>query len=803
MTVSVGDGVSATLVQPSVFRGSVAPSSGVRVGDLWMDTSVSPPVFKQCDSISPITWVAIAAGGAGDGYNLLVVNGGAASLSTTLTLSNSNNVSFGVAGGVITATATFAGGAGGGIAIAAGTQTATTNTVVLQNSNGISFGMSGSSQITASYTVPSTAGLISNVNVSAGTTSQNLSALTLSNANNVSFGLNGSTITASASYSQSTSPSAIVGSNATYTSGSVTFAGSGAVTVRSTTGQQIVIDAPAQTVQTQNLVSVQGSTGNISFSNSNGITFGFNASTVTASHNGLTSQSNQAFSAAGGSSAFQTLNFANSNGVTFSNSNGSVVASHNGLTTARASNDGVGLNTALTAGPLAWTVNSNGISLNASSAAGTTSGFAGNLISGSMTHNTAGLNLSLNHPAWLTTAALSNHSHGNPTLNLTNLSGTTASNSAGFTLSLSAAAGGVTPVASASNGSFSFTTLAFSNANNVTFGTSAGSIITASVAAPGAAAENNWFNLLGANTAGNTTASGSTIGLSGLGVTLSGTNASQIVVSAPPVSSLVGVGGISLSTNGSTISISYTGGNTLRSFYPYNPASTVSQTNGSIGRSTASIWAFPFVVPENLQFNAVRLHASASVVTATGLMSQTLVHQYGIYSKNGNSLSRISSSSYGISVSQNSISGSVSLPTSTATTGYGLGGVSWSSTATAQSLFGTVGQRALDLQFGNTMSLAAGVYWLVFLQRQTTAGSAIGLSTAMVANAMFPFNNLGPLGQSTAAGTTDSAQGFRPFGVFTSTGSAGHSGTALIDALADNGFANTISNIPVFGFIST
>jgi hypothetical protein len=40
---------------------------------------------------------------------------------------------------------------------------------------------------------------------------------------------------------------------------------------------------------------------------------------------------------------------------------------------------------------------------------------------------------------YLTTAALSNHSHGNPTLALTNLTGTTASASNGFTLSLSAA----------------------------------------------------------------------------------------------------------------------------------------------------------------------------------------------------------------------------------------------------------------------------------------------------------------------------------------------------------------------------
>jgi hypothetical protein len=40
---------------------------------------------------------------------------------------------------------------------------------------------------------------------------------------------------------------------------------------------------------------------------------------------------------------------------------------------------------------------------------------------------------------YITTGALSNHSHGNPTLALTNLSGTMDSNSAGLTLSLSAA----------------------------------------------------------------------------------------------------------------------------------------------------------------------------------------------------------------------------------------------------------------------------------------------------------------------------------------------------------------------------
>lgn len=66
------------------------------------------------------------------------------------------------------------------------------------------------------------------------------------------------------------------------------------------------------------------------------------------------------------------LTFANSNGVSFGLNAGTITAtvktdyqsSGNYLTTARASNDGIGLNTALTANGVSWTVNSSGISLN-------------------------------------------------------------------------------------------------------------------------------------------------------------------------------------------------------------------------------------------------------------------------------------------------------------------------------------------------------------------------------------------------------------------------------------------------------
>lgn len=76
----------------------------------------------------------------------------------------------------------------------------------------------------------------------------------------------------------------------------------------------------------------------------------------------------------------------------------------------------------------------------------------------------------------LTTAAQSNHSHGNPQLNLTNISGTTASNSAGFTLSLSADAGGAGSSWTVSDAATSGTVgrLAFTNLNGVTLSLSTG-----------------------------------------------------------------------------------------------------------------------------------------------------------------------------------------------------------------------------------------------------------------------------------------------------------------------------------------
>lgn len=173
---------------------------------------------------------------------------------------------------------------------------------------------------------------------------------------------------------------------------------------------------PAQTVQTQNFVAIIGSGANGNGTFTSG-TLSLKAGDNVTLSTGANVISIHAPSPAGGG-AGTGFTSATTAGVEVKGTLGTDGLSlrvPNYITTARASTDAVGLNTALTANGVAWTVNSAGISLNV--------------------------------PAFLTTAAASNHSHGNPTLALTNLSGTTASNSAGFTLSLSAdAPGGGAPV---------------------------------------------------------------------------------------------------------------------------------------------------------------------------------------------------------------------------------------------------------------------------------------------------------------------------------------------------------------------
>ncbi len=527
------------------------------------------------------------------------------------------------------------------------------------NANGLSFGLSAG-QVTGSYTVPT---------VPAQT------EYLFSNANGVSFGTAGSTVTATVKTDYLTTAAL---SNHSHGNPQLNLTNLSGTTASNSAGFTLSLSAAAPGGGAAVNFSAGTTSGNlqsVTFADGGGVSFGLNAGTITATvaTNYLTSQSNQAFSAPGGSSAFQTLVFANSQGVSWSNSNGSVVATvkTDYLTTARASNDAVGLNTALTAGPLAWTVNSSGISLNAGSAAGTTSGFGGNLISGSMTHNTAGLNLSLNHPAWLTTAmasnaatlsnirvsagttsnllsavtfadgngvsfglnagavtgshnglttaALSNHSHGNPQLNLTNLSGTTASNSAGFTLSLSAAApgGGGSINFSAGTTSNNLASVTFADAGGVSFGINAGTI-TAS--APAAAAANNTHTING----------------------VTAFNASTASFQNGNINFLVAgnlIGGFSTGTPNSLVLYAIPPPQESIFFRPYNLVTTI----GAPINASASV----VYVPMDVGVSASRFDMLASINVATAANNSSAGFLYSItavaYTKNGGTLSSVSS----------------------------------------------------------------------------------------------------------------------------------------------------------------
>jgi hypothetical protein len=202
-------------------------------------------------------------------------------------------------------------------------------------------------------------------------------------------------------------------------------------------------------IQSVSAGTTRVTSGELVFSNSNGVTFGINGQTLTASAAGGGGSVN--FSAGTTSNTLTAITFSNANGVSFGlASNGTITATvktdylttamasnrgtdfvqatagfngtncsgtiasnsisvsvGNYITTARGSTDAIGLNTAKT--NVTWTVNSSGLSLDAGGYAGT--GFTSTTTTGTNivgTHNTAGLSLGV--PAMLTTADLSQNS---------------------------------------------------------------------------------------------------------------------------------------------------------------------------------------------------------------------------------------------------------------------------------------------------------------------------------------------------------------------------------------------------------
>lgn len=581
--------------------------------------------------------------------NINVSAGTTSNLLSAITFSNSNGISFGLNASTVTASVATS---LTNIRVSAGTTSNLLSAVTFSNVNGISFGLDAST-ITASYTVPSTAGLLSAVNVSAGTTSNNLSAVTFSNANGISFGLDASTITASVA----TSLTAIRVSAGTTSNllSAVTFSNLNGISFgldASTITASYTVPTVTNSSWTVSDNATSGTVARLAFTNLNGVTLSLSTGaggshTIVGSHNALTSQSNQAFSAAGGSSAFQTLDFADTNSVSFTNTNGSV-----GVASIKLQMFAVSNTTQSTSG----TANHTALS------------FAG---AGVASVGVTGGTVVVSVPAG-----------GGGLTNINVSAGTTSNNLSAFTLS---------------------------NSNGVSFGLD-GSTVTASVV--------TGYLSAGMSTQGNT--SGST-----------GMVSNRLV--------FVGINGITLSqstggASSATITISGDGA-TVSDFMP--SWATAGRNSGTtLGQN--SLYFVPFDIPCHLSASRINFYAgfSCTMSAANSTGSGRIGMSYGLYSQQtgaaSGTLTRITS--YGITVISETMNSNTQF---VATHAFGLSDATSHSTsqvalstsnASTYNITSINGMRVVP--FPMNLTLTPGRYWLGFAN-STVAAGGVGVSIVM------------------------------------------------------------------------
>ena len=386
-SVTIADGTDSNIVRPSdwnsghnlfqTFGGNTAGVSTFSGPNLVWAGGNNITLSANGSTVS----IVGGAGGAGDGGNVLAVAGSTANSTGTVLFSNAAGVTFGMNAGTITASVktdylTTAQPPGAYLTTAAQSDHSHGNpTLALTNLTGTTASNSAGFTLSLSAALGGGAGDGYNsaqfTNATANSTQPIVWAGNSNGSGNVTMGITGSTVTMSAP----SGGGGGVGLNTAATNVTWTVNTSG---ISLNAGAYLTTAQPPGAYLTTADLSqnssryagtVTGITGSIGLTvNTSGVSVSIPAFLTTAQAPGAY------------------------------------------LTTARASNDAIGLNSALTANGVSVTANSSG--------------------------------LSLNFPAFLTTAAQSGHSHGNPTLALTNLTGTTASASNGFTLSLSAASPG-------------------------------------------------------------------------------------------------------------------------------------------------------------------------------------------------------------------------------------------------------------------------------------------------------------------------------------------------------------------------
>ena len=634
LAISVAPGGGGGFTGGVSTGGNTLGNTGTQTGQIIFagGNNITLSVATAAGGAQTITISGANAGGAQTGISGIVVSN-TTYTSGTVSFSNANGISFGSsAGQAITASYTVPTVTNSSWTVSDANTSATVGRLAFTQSNGLTLSLStsnnGNHTVIGSYTVPSTAGLLSNINVSAGTTSANLSAVTFSNSNGLAFGLNAGTITGSYTVPTQSSQSAIKGLGVS-------------------------------------------NTGN------------------TAGNTGL------------------------STGIDW------VLAGSNNITASQSTAAG-GPNTVWFSGPTLTQYFSN---------TGTT--FNGANISGSMTLNTNGLNLSL-----------------------------------------SGGAGGGGAAISAQGSSQNAGTIVFSNSNGVTFGMS-GSTITATVqpgAAAGIAAINN----------SNTTYTSGTVQLTegGGAITIASNTGQRFAFSVPQTSSLVGVSGISVSSAGSTISVQPGTMDVYVNLAAAQGSGSAALTNGSFSNGTLNLFPFnpaPQLFPAIMTIDRFGMLWSANHTnTSQSTQAFSSTFAMGIYTQvNATQLSRLYSGTFTTQGTANA--GNSSL----------LNGVRWITIAASQ--------------WDTQPVLSQGNYWGGMLA--LTGGTSIGASSvgpivarAGVSNALSGF-----FGAASASAASNPNR--FPFDGYLSVSTAGlPASVALSDVIfTGSGYAQMVPLIAALG----
>ncbi len=580
--------------------------------------------------------------------------------------------------------------------------------------------------------ITTAASSLTNIRVSAGTTSNLLSALTFSDANGVSWGLNASTITATVKtdyltiqtnqtlglYMSSNTTSSV--SSGTVNATAMTFRGMGIASV-GYSGGEVIVSVPSGGGGLTNIRVSAGTTSNLlsalTFADSNGVSWGINASTITATVSTYTPVD------------IATQVYA----VASANSTGTV--------TRWAPEDhhhaGIG---------------AVGIS---------TSG------------NTAGTTGSEQGTYWF---------EGGTNITLSQIT----SNNGSHTLRIvGAAGGGAAMTFSAGTLTETLASLVFSDSNGVSFGLN-GSTLTATVST---------YSTVGTATTVKAVASANSVGtitrwaaedhahagIGGIGISTagnsSGTSGSQVGTYWLQGGSNITISQIT-SNNGSHTAIISGPTPATMSMWPYPlPASTATSTyysgstsQGAGGGSTQtgytfSLYVVPMDLPAAVAFSELRLGVSNSRSTAsTGSVTQ--VYSLGFYTNNLSTLSLVKGYYGGLAFTQNSITAQT-WNVFTVTTGSnsvgGPGGFAGLQSGTVYSSQGNISansQMEPNLKFirvdnGAATTLPANQYYAVLGFCSVSSGGNVYANVGILQSNAISTNNIADLGRENSTQTSN------------------------------------------------